>query len=79
MAPFAAGWTLVASVAFVHFFMSGATTDHPVEVANTPPTMKADSELQPAEDDEWRPYRREVLDDCLKEGQSVMVMWTADW
>ncbi|MCP4784490.1 MAG: hypothetical protein GY878_13140 [Fuerstiella sp.] len=52
---------------------------HSADIAEGPPTRKADPERWQKAVQAWWPYRRDILDDYLAQGRTVVVMWTADW
>ncbi|MCP4857449.1 MAG: hypothetical protein GY903_23440 [Fuerstiella sp.] len=59
--------------------MPDRTVTHSADIAEGPPTRKADPERWQKAVQAWWPYRRDILDDYLAQGRTVVVMWTADW
>ncbi len=78
-APFIAVLIIFVSAGFCFLVLPAGPMLQAVDSDGPPPTMTADSEVPNNEIQEWQPYHRTVLDQYLAQGQSVMVMWTADW
>ena len=78
-APLASVLLIGAGAGFCFYVMPDRTVTQSADFAEGPPTRKADPEPPQKAIQEWRPYRRDILDGYLAQGRTVMVMWTADW
>ena len=79
VAPFATVFMLSGGAFFCFCLMSDDSNVLSESAATAPPIKTANSVVQESEDQDWQLFRQASLDEFVNEGQSVMVMWTADW